>query len=537
MEFATTIELVEALQTRRVSAIELLDRSIARIEAHDDAINAVVVRDFERARAAAGAADAALARGERRPLLGVPMTVKEAIHVAGLPTTWGIPGTQTIEVRESAVAVQRLERAGAVIIGKTNVATQLGDWQTFNPVYGTTNNPWNTARTPGGSSGGGAAALAAGFVSLELGSDLNGSLRIPAHCCGVFAHKPTFGLVPTRGFAPPGVPVLSVNKDVDFGVLGPMARSAADLALALDVIAGPDDAEAIAYTLSLPPPRHTTLRDFRVLVADEHPLVALSSDVRAVLQNAAADLERAGCRVARGSDRLPDLEATARAFVHLLMAFFGADMPDADYEGIKAAAAHLPSSDPAAAELRGLVSSHREWIGMDRLRLGSGASMARVVPRLGRGVVPGAADAGVRSRPQRHQPTHDRSRRRLRTVQVATALDERCFVRGLAGHRDACGSRQNGTADRCTGDRAVSRGPHDHRLRAIVRARVRRLRCAARIRHLMEMRYACSAFSAEPEPDVANAAPAAGRCLSCRKRVSARRRSVQGVSQRCRLHC
>ena len=267
MEFATTIELVEALQTRRVSAIELLDRSIARIEAHDDAINAVVVRDFERARAAAGAADAALARGERRPLLGVPMTVKEAIHVAGLPTTWGIQGTQAIEVRESAVAVQRLERAGAVIIGKTNVATQLGDWQTFNPVYGTTNNPWNTARTPGGSSGGGAAALAAGFVSLELGSDLNGSLRIPAHCCGVFAHKPTFGLVPTRGFAPPGVPVLSVNEDVDFGVLGPMARSAADLALALDVIAGPDDAEAIAYTLSLPPPRHTTLRDFRVLVA------------------------------------------------------------------------------------------------------------------------------------------------------------------------------------------------------------------------------------------------------------------------------
>ena len=185
----------------------------------------------------------------------------------------------------------------------------------------------------------------------------------------MFAHKPTFGLVPTRGFAPPGVPVLSVNEDVDFGVLGPMARSAADLALALDVIAGPDDAEAIAYTLSLPPPRHTTLRDFRVLVADEHPLVALSSDVRAVLQNTAADLERAGCRVARGSDRLPDLEATARAFVHLLMAFFGADMPDADYEGIKAAAAHLPSSDPAAAELRGLVSSHREWIGMDRLRL------------------------------------------------------------------------------------------------------------------------------------------------------------------------
>ncbi len=370
MTFETTTDLVDALQSRRVSAVELLNRSIARIEARDGALNAVVVRDFERARTAATNADVALARGERRPLLGVPMTVKEAIHVAGLPTTWGIPGTQSIEVRESAVAVQRLERAGAVIIGKTNIATQLGDWQTFNPVYGTTNNPWDVARTPGGSSGGGAAALAAGFVSLELGSDLNGSLRIPAHCCGVFAHKPTFGIVPTRGFAPPGVPVLSVNKDVDFAVLGPMARSAADLALALDVIAGPDDADAIAYTLSLPPPRHARLRDFRVLMVDEHPLVALSSEVQAVMRNVADGLERSGCRVARGSALLPDLDTTARAFVHLLMAFFGADTPDADYQGIKAAVAHMPPTDPAAAELRGLVSSHRDWIGMDRARLG-----------------------------------------------------------------------------------------------------------------------------------------------------------------------
>jgi amidase len=368
--FETTTELVEALRSRHVSAVELLNRSIARIEARDGALNAVVVRDFERARMAATNADAALARGERRPLLGVPMTVKEAIQVAGLPTTWGIPGTQSIEVRESAVAVQRLERAGAVIIGKTNVATQLGDWQTFNPVYGTTNNPWDVTRTPGGSSGGGAAALAAGFVSLELGSDLNGSLRIPAHCCGVFAHKPTFGLVPTRGFAPPGVPVLSVNKDVDFAVLGPMARGAADLALALDVIAGPDDADAIAYSLSLPPPRHAKLREFRVLMVDEHPLVALSSEVQAMMRNVADGLERSGCRFARGSALLPDLDVTARAFVHLLMAFFGADMPDADYQGIKAAVAHMPPADPAAAELRGLVSSHRDWIGMDRARLG-----------------------------------------------------------------------------------------------------------------------------------------------------------------------
>ena len=128
-----------------------------------------------------------------------------------LPTTWGIPGTQTIPVRESAVVVSRLEAAGAIILGKTNLAMQLADWQSSNPVYGTTNNPWDVNRTPGGSSGGSAAALAAGFVSLELGSDLNGSLRIPAHCCGVYGHRPTFAVVPTRGFSPPGVPVLSAN--------------------------------------------------------------------------------------------------------------------------------------------------------------------------------------------------------------------------------------------------------------------------------------------------------------------------------------
>ncbi len=369
MSFETTTELVGALRSGRVSAVELLDRAITRIEAYDGAINAVVVRDFDRARAAAKQADAALARGERGPLLGVPMTVKEAINVAGLPTTWGIPGTQQIPVNDDAVAVRRLKAAGAVIIGKTNVATQLGDWQTFNPVYGTTNNPWDVARTPGGSSGGGAAALAAGFVSLEMGSDLNGSLRIPAHCCGVFAHKPTFGLVPTRGFAPPGVPVLSINKDVDFGVLGPMARSAADLALALDVIAGPDDADAIAYSLALPPARHSLLRNYRVLVIDD-PLVPLSGAVRGALHRVAHDLERAGCTIARSSPLLPDLETSARAFVHLLMAFFGADMSDANYEGLKAAVVHLPPSDPAVGELRGLVSSHRDWIGMDRTRLG-----------------------------------------------------------------------------------------------------------------------------------------------------------------------
>jgi len=345
MPYATTRELVAALQSGKTSAAALLADSIERIKQFDPALNAVAVRDFERARVAALAADAALARGDRRPLLGVPVTVKEAFNVEGLPTTWGIPGTGEPPAAEDAVLVRRLKAAGAIVIGKTNVAMQLADWQSSNPVYGRTNNPWDLARTPGGSSGGGAAALAAGYVSLEFGSDLVGSLRVPAHFCGVFAHKPTHGLVPMRGSAPPGTPALSADPWVDLAVVGPMARSAADLALALDAIAGPDDAQAIAYRLALPPSRHAALADFRVLLLDTHPLVPTSAAVRSALQRLADGLARAGCRVERGSPLLPDLARVASLWGQLLWAQLGADMPGAE-AGI----------------------SHRDWIHADRMR-------------------------------------------------------------------------------------------------------------------------------------------------------------------------
>ena len=347
MDYATTHDTVAALQAGKVSASALLARAIERIEKFDPALNAVVVRDFERARAAALAADAALAHGDRRPLLGVPVTVKEAFNVEGLPTTWGIPGTGQTPAAEDAVLVRRLKAAGAIVIGKTNVAMQLADWQSSNPVHGTTNNPWDAARTPGGSSGGSAAALAAGYVSLEFGSDLVGSLRVPAHFCGVFAHKPTHGLVPMRGSAPPGTPALSADPWVDLAVVGPMARSAADLGLALDVVAGPDDVQAIAYRLALPPPRHAALADFRVLVLDAHPLVPTSKAVRSALQRVADGLARAGCRVERSSPLLPDLSRIASLWGELLWAQLGADMPGAE-PGI----------------------SHRDWIHADRRRAG-----------------------------------------------------------------------------------------------------------------------------------------------------------------------
>lgn len=372
MSFESTAELVAALQARRVSATELVDRSIARIEAHDGKLNAVVVRDFERARVAARNADAALAAGERRPLLGVPVTVKESFNVAGLATTWGIEGTQHAPVRADAVATARLKEAGAIIVGKTNVPVHLADWQSYNPVYGVTRNPWDRDRTPGGSSGGSAAALAAGFVPLELGSDLSGSLRVPAHCCGVFAHRPTFGLVPLRGFAPPGTPVLSLTADVDFAVAGPMARTAGDLELALDVLAGPDDAQSTGYRLALPPARHTRLRDFRVLALDTHPLLPTSNDVRTAVGRFADSLRGAGARVERESELLPDLALVATTFAQLLASFVGADMPAGEYGSLQKLAARLPAGDreTTASWLRGMVLTHRDWIHLDRVRIG-----------------------------------------------------------------------------------------------------------------------------------------------------------------------
>jgi len=364
-------ELVPALASRQVSSRELVDSAITRIEALDPKINAVVVRDFDRARAAADAADAALARGERQPLLGLPMTVKEQFNVAGLPTTWGHLKFKDWRPDADALAVQRLKAAGAVILGKTNVPVDLRDWQSYNEVYGTTNNPWDLGRSPGGSSGGAAAALAAGFVPLELGSDIGGSLRSPAHFCGVFSHKPSLDLLPQRGAGPPQSPAIPAESA--FAVIGPMARSAADLALELAVLAGPDELwNGIGYKLALPPPRHDRLADFRVLVIDEHPLSPTAASVTAALDGLADRLAKLGCTVLRTSSKMPDLARTTRNYVELLSAFFSADLSPDERLRVEAAAQALSPDDLsiAAARLRGLTMSHAAWIRTGRVRSG-----------------------------------------------------------------------------------------------------------------------------------------------------------------------
>lgn len=278
--FQTAEELAAALRAGEVTSVELTDEAIARIERDDKAINAICVPDFDRARAAARGADQARARGEDRTLLGVPVTVKESYNIAGLPTTWGMPMHQDFVPAEDAVQVSRLRAAGAVVLGKTNVPLGLQDLQSFNEIYGTTNNPWDHARTSGGSSGGSAAALAAGFGALSIGSDIGGSLRTPASFCGVYAHKPTLGLVANRGMVPPTTPALPT--DLDLAVVGPMARTARDLTLLLDVMAGPDPLTlGVAHDLKLPLARHQRLSDFRVLVLDEHPFLPTGSAVRA----------------------------------------------------------------------------------------------------------------------------------------------------------------------------------------------------------------------------------------------------------------
>ncbi|WNE96296.1 amidase [Streptomyces luomodiensis] len=361
--FQTAERLAAALRAGEVSSAELTDEAIARIEREDKAINAICVPDFDRARAAARGADQARARGEDRPLLGIPVTVKESYNIAGLPTTWGVPLHRNHMPAEDAVQVSRLKAAGAVVLGKTNVPLGLQDVQTFNEIYGTTNNPWDHGRTPGGSSGGSAAALASGFGALSIGSDIGGSLRTPAHFCGVYAHKPTLGLAANRGMVPPPAPALP--EDLDLAVVGPMARAARDLALLLDVMAGPDPLTlGVAHEVTLPPARHERLRDFRVLVLDEHPLLPTGSAVRAGVNRVADALADGGARVERRTPLLPDLTEAATLYTQLLFSSSAARFPVEAYERLRTRAAGLSADDQSlgAARLRGAVFSHRDWM-------------------------------------------------------------------------------------------------------------------------------------------------------------------------------
>ena len=312
---ASAIDLAAAVRRREFSAIELVEHAFARADAADAQVGALVARDPDRALADARAADEAIARGDERPLLGVPISVKESFDLRGHPTTWGFADLTGHRAERDALAVRRLTDAGAVVIGKTNVPVALNDWQSDNPIYGRTRNPYDLSRSPGGSSGGSAAALALGYSALELGSDIGGSVRVPAAFCGVFGHKPTWGLIPAEGHSPGGWD----GVGPPLASIGPLARTAGDLALALGLIAGPDDFSP-ATTLALPPSRVESLVGCRMLVLDEHPSAATDSVVRRGVDDVATAAERAGALIARSSPLVPDLAAVLEDYRTMLAA-------------------------------------------------------------------------------------------------------------------------------------------------------------------------------------------------------------------------
>jgi amidase len=260
-------DLARMLRNRKISAQELLSACTGQMAQHNPALNAVVVADLDRAKKAAQAADRRLKQGKALGVFdGVPMTVKESFDWTGTPSTWGAPRFRDNIAGSDAVALSRLTGAGAVIYGKTNVPLMLADWQSFNEIYGTTNNPWDVTRSPGGSSGGSAVALATGMSALEIGSDIGASIRNPAHYCGVYGHKPTFGIVPMKGHALPGI-----VHPTDISCAGPLARSARDLEVMLKLMAGPDGIDARGLSLKLPAAPQRDFKDFRVAVMVTDP--------------------------------------------------------------------------------------------------------------------------------------------------------------------------------------------------------------------------------------------------------------------------
>jgi amidase len=306
-----------------VSSRELTELVLARVDEVNPTVNAVVELSREQALTQAAAADAALARGDAiGPLHGVPITVKDSFEVAGLHTTWGNPAFKEFVADRDATVVRRLRGAGAIIAAKTNVAFMLADFgQTANKLYGVTNNPWDSTRTPGGSTGGGAAALAAGMTFLEYGSDLVGSIRIPASFCGVYGLKPSARSVPLTGFQVPGPPA-APSEMTYMSAIGPLARSAGDLRSALAVTGGPEAPASRAYTWALAPPRKTRLQEFRVGYVLDDERAPVSSDVAGPLGDTIEAIARAGAEVVEGWPQGVDPAQNAESFGFQVGVFF-----------------------------------------------------------------------------------------------------------------------------------------------------------------------------------------------------------------------
>jgi amidase len=367
LEYREAGILAKQLRDGELSSSELLEHFVAQIEKCNPQVNAVVALRLEEARQEAKQADERRRSGEDlSPLHGLPMTVKESWRVVGMPITWGHPKMAGNVADQDAVAIRRLREAGAIIFGKTNVPYLLGDWQTYNEIYGTTNNPWDLGRSPGGSSGGAAAALAAGMTPLELGSDIGASLRNPAHYCGVFAHKPTWGVVSQSGHAP-----LGVVNETDLGVVGPLGRSARDLALSLDIIAGPNDIDAVGWRLALPKARFSTLNGRRFAMKADSKIAPVDNKIAAKMSDLADFLRKEGAVVEEIAwPEGVDEAEMHRFYIHLLRAAVSRNYSSAEMLAFREEVGPKPSrsDDYWTLTREGISIAHRDWLMIHELR-------------------------------------------------------------------------------------------------------------------------------------------------------------------------
>jgi amidase len=364
--FLPAHRLAALIRARKIGCLELLELYLERVARFNSKLNAICVLDAQRARRRARSADRALAKGELwGPLHGVPMTIKESFDVAGLPTTWGREELKDNLPAQDALAVQRFAAAGAVLFGKTNVPTLLADWQTFNAIYGTTNNPWDVTRVPGGSSGGAAAALAAGMTGLECGSDIGASIRNPAHYCGVYGHKATFGICSSQGQVLP--PYL---RESDIAVIGPLARSARDLEIALKAMAGPDEIDGSAWKLQLPKPAQKSWRQWRIGVLVSADTAEVDRTVQDAIQAVADFAAKQGAKVSDRARPDIDLAEAHRVFIRLLRAATTRSLTDAAFaRSVEAAKQARPDDDSYPAQMvRGNTLYHREWLYLNEAR-------------------------------------------------------------------------------------------------------------------------------------------------------------------------
>ena len=337
--FSTAGEMLAALDAKEVSSVELVEMHLARIEKLDEALNSIPVRTPERALEAARDADERRAAGESRPLLGLPMTLKESTQVAGLPQSAGIVPFKDYRPEGDGPIARSVFAAGGCLLGKTNIPAALADWQADSPIYGRSNNPWDFERTPGGSTGGGAAALAAGFTPLEIGSDIGGSIRVPAAYCGVYGHRPSETAIPRTGAFPLAD---RPNPGVVMAVQGPLTRSATDLELLFDVVSGPDALESTGWRLDLPAARRERLADFRVAIMPPLSLVQPSSEMQGKVDELATFLSRSGAKVGEAMPAV-DHHTYLRDYMTLLVAITSQAQPREQRE---ASATSMDRGDP-----------------------------------------------------------------------------------------------------------------------------------------------------------------------------------------------